>query len=225
MTRSLLVIASATLVALGIPISGMTPVGASSSAAKQVQTELVRANQEGIVAESAVGQGKEHAALTAASQVVRDLGRVQAAWPHRRDAVTTGMLKDLTITMNTVLGLDREFQAVGWPGTRSVEHSLMATWNAGVHLLRLSHRKSLGTTSSPTVLPPPTVTTVTTMPSPAVARTALPTFTSSTSVTAASHPGDPKHEGHQGKKNRGDGHTQPGHHPAKHHRGDKHHGH
>lgn len=225
MTRGLLVITSATLVALGIPISGMAPVGTSASnASRTVENELVRMNQVGIRAEAAVRQKKENTALSDGLQMVRDMRQVRSLWPHQPSSVTIGMLQNLTVTMNTVLGLEREIQAVGWPGTRSLERSLRATWNMGAQLLSLANDKSLGTTSSFTVLPPPTVTTVTTMPSSAVAGPVLPAVTSSTSVAAANHRGDRKHGSHQGPKAQGDGHTQPGHHP-KHHQGDKHHGH
>ncbi len=229
MTRSLLIIASATLVALGLPVSGMTRVGASagSTVSRTIEKALVRSNQAGSLAETAVAHKKENAALSEAWQMVRDLGRVKALWPHQRDAVTPGMLHDLTITMNTVLGLKGEIQAVGWPGTGSLERSLTATWNMGAQLLSLSSGKSLGTAASSIVLPPPIVTTVTTMPSSAVAGTAWSASTSSTSVGAASTRGDTKHDTRADKKGHGDSHAQPGHHRSKHKKnhGDKHHGH
>lgn len=233
MTRGLLVIASAGLVALGIPLSGMSSamgtsaghflnqigVTSSPSLSQRVEKELGAANQAGILAETAVVQGKQKAAFSEAHQLVRDMVRVKTTWRQDHVPATTLMTEDLSTTMNTVLGLKQDLETVGWVGTGSLVRSLTASWSTGASLLRISGVKSLGTTSYSTVLPAPTVTTVTTMPSSTVATTAPLVEASSTSkASEKSSKSDKGHgdKGH-GKQNRwGRGPTHPGH-QSKHH--------
>ncbi len=229
MTRSLLVLASAGLVALGIPLSGLSStvgthsvkrvrVSSSSTLARHVEKELATANHVGVLAESAVTQGNKQASLKDAEKLVQDMGQIRSLWGQYRGVTTALMRQDLTITMNTIMGVDHELKTVGWVGTGSMVRSLMASWSTGATLLRLTGSKILGTTSYSTTLPAPTVTTVTTMPSATFSRNAA-----STSRKNPKTDHDDKGKSGNGEKGRqGRGHIQPGHKP-KHHRHHRHH--
>lgn len=237
MSRGLLIVVSAGLMALGIPLSGMSSlmgtshaIGISSRAAlsQQVEQELTAANQAGVLAESAVINGKRNVAISETEKLVGDLARVQTTWRQGHGTASTLMTSDLMTTMNTVLGVRGELETVGWVGTGPLVKSLTASWNASATLLRLARVKNLGTTSYSTVLPTPTVTTVTTMPSATVATAAPLSVTSFTSQTPeqsgnrSTDQGDKGHSKHKDRQNqRKRGRIHPGHKP-KHHQHDHH---